>query len=220
MNFTDQTITIAIQKNGRLTLDTIRYLRESGLEFEPYAEKLVCACKNFPLNILYVRNADIPMLVATGAADLGITGKNSVIENKAAVTQLRTLPFGKCRLEIAIPKTSTIVTLTDLQNTTIASSYPISTRKFLQQNNITATILPLRGSVEIAPSLGIASVICDLVYTGKTLAVNGLKPLQTVYESTAILIGNTATQTNRDKQKTMKQLLTKFQKEDICASQN
>lgn len=215
MNYTDQTITIAIQKNGRLTSDTIAFLRESGLEFEPYTEKLVCACKNFPLNILYVRNADIPMLVSTGAVDLGITGKNSLIENQLTVTQLSTLPFGKCRLEIAIPKTSTIRTLSDLQNTTIASSYPVSTRKFLQQNNITATILPLRGSVEIAPILGIASAICDLVYTGNTLAVNGLKPFQTVYESTAVLIGNMCAQTMRDKQETIKLLLTKFQKEDV-----
>lgn len=214
-NIQDNYVTLAIQKNGRLADSSASFLRKAGLDFEPYTKRLLCVCKNFPLNILYVRNADIPMLVSSGAADLGITGRNSLIENRFKVTQLCSLPFGNCSLEIAIPTASNIRSITDLQSTTIASSYPASTRTFLQQNNVTATILPLTGSVEIAPLLGIASAICDLVYTGETLATNGLKPFQTVYTSTAILIGNTLSQANRYKKESMNQLLKKFQRENI-----
>lgn len=191
MKNTKQTnLKIAVQKNGRLSEETLLFLRKSGLEFESYNKRLLCECKNFPLEILYVRDDDIAGYVSSGIADLGIMGQNLLYETRPDVKKLLNLRFGACALTIAIPKDSSITSITELNNATIATSYPNSTRAFLKKNNITATIITLSGSVEIAPTLGIATAISDLRASGSTLAVNDLRPLETIYSSEAVLIMN------------------------------
>ena len=182
------TLRIAIQKSGRLSEGSIALLREMGLEFETYKDRLFVSARNMGVDILFLRDDDIPEYVQDGVAHLGIVGSNVLEERRPAVDQLLKLDFGFCTLKIAVPEESQIDRLQDLTGKRIATSYPEALRRFLAEQKIKATPVFLRGSVEVTPALGVAEAICDLVSTGSTLRTHGLRPIQTVFESRAVLI--------------------------------
>ena len=182
------TVRIAMQKSGRLSEGSIALLREMGLEFETYKDRLFVSARNMPVDILFLRDDDIPEYVQDGVAHLGIVGSNILEERRPTVERLLNLDFGYCTLKIAVPDDSPINRLQDLAGKRIATSYPESLRRFLMEQQIEATPVLLRGSVEVTPALGVAEAICDLVSTGSTLRTHGLRAIQTVFESQAVLI--------------------------------
>lgn len=182
-------IRIAIQKEGRFRNPSLEYLESSGLEFsKENGRTLVVSCKNVDVEILYVRHSDIPQYVQNGAADFAIVGGNVLYEKNFKIKEIKKLDFGKCSLVIAVPLVSQIQKIQDLEGERIATSYPNSLRKFLQKQKINAAIIEIKGSVEVAPAIGLADAICDLTQTGNTLKENSLKPIETLFNSTAILI--------------------------------
>lgn len=181
---------IAIQKNGRLTEDSLGLLRACGLEFEFQKQSLYSPCRNFDLDVLALRDDDIPEYVQDGVADLGIVGENVVKEKQARVRTLVDLGFGGCRLMMSVPQRSAIKSIRNLRGKRIATTYPATLGQFLRANKISAEIIELSGAVELAPTLDVADAICDIVSTGTTARVNGLRPLSTVLESEAVLIAN------------------------------
>ncbi|QJD98017.1 ATP phosphoribosyltransferase [Mucilaginibacter robiniae] len=180
---------IAIQKSGRLNEKSVELLKNCGLNFENYKSSLISPVSNFPLEILFLRDDDIPEYVQDGIADLGIVGENVIQETEVEVTYLQKLGFGKCSLKIAVQNNSSIESLAELDGKSIATTYPVILDKFLKSNNIQADIRTISGSVEISPGLGLSDAICDLVSTGGTLKSNGLKPFADVMSSEAVLIG-------------------------------
>jgi len=201
---------LAIQKNGRLTEETVSFLRSSGLEFESYQQRLFSTCRNFPLEIVYVRDDDISDYVKSGAVDLGVVGQNLINETRPNVRKLLNLRYGFCSLSLAVPKESTIKSVQDLENKTIATSYPSSTEYFFKKRNIKVNIIKIKGSVEITPILGIASAIVDLVSTGSTLALNDLRIIEKLYDSEAVLLANPLSLKNEKKTKEIDKLLLRF----------
>lgn len=180
---------IAIQKSGRLNEKSVQLLKNCGLDFENYKSSLITTVSNFNLEILFLRDDDIPGYVEEGIADLGIVGENVIDETQSKVEYIQRLGFGKCTLKLAVPKDSSIEDLKDLEGKSIATSYPVILKSFLDEYKITADIQTISGSVEIAPGLGLSDAICDIVSTGGTLKSNGLKPFADVRNSEAILIG-------------------------------
>lgn len=185
-----KTLKIAIQKSGRLNEKSVELLKNCGLNFENYKSSLISPVSNFPLEILFLRDDDIPEYVQDGIADLGIVGENVIEETEVEVSYLQRLGFGKCSLKIAVPNNNDINSLSDLGGKAIATTYPVILGKFLQKEGITADIRTISGSVEISPGLGLSDAICDLVSTGGTLKSNGLKPFADVMSSEAVLIGS------------------------------
>ncbi len=191
-----KTLKIAIQKSGRLNEKSVELLKNCGLSFENYKSSLISPVSNFPLEILFLRDDDIPEYVQDGIADLGIVGENVIKETEVNVAYLQKLGFGKCSLKIAVPNNGGIQALADLNGKSIATSYPVILKKFLSENNIAAELRTISGSVEIAPGLGLSDAICDLVSTGGTLKSNGLKPFADVLHSEAVLIGRNGEEEN------------------------
>ena len=185
-------IKIAIQKSGRLSERSGLFLRERGIFLKKYNGSLRETCPNTKVDVLFLRDDDIPSYVEKGAADFGIVGLNVLKEKVNDVKILENLGFANCRLSFAAPKNFPFQSIEDLEGKRIATSYPRSVRKYLDQNDISAEIIVLKGSVELAPALNLADVICDLVATGKTLKQNGLKEIETIFESEAVLIGQKA----------------------------
>src|SRR3989338_2698139 len=188
--FNNGNLKLAIQKEGRLTQDSLAFLRQTGLEFESYQKLLYSSCRNFPLEILYLRDDDIPNYVSTGVVDLGIAGQNILSEKREPVKKLLNLRFGFCSLVIAVPKDSPIKILSDLNGKRIATSYPNSSKVFFKKNNIQADLVQVRGSVEITPAIGVADAIIDLTSTGSTLILQDLRVLTKIYDSEAVLVAN------------------------------
>ncbi|MDB4918992.1 ATP phosphoribosyltransferase [Mucilaginibacter sp.] len=184
-----KTLKIAIQKSGRLNEKSVELLKNCGLSFENYKSSLISPVSNFPLEILFLRDDDIPEYVQDGIADLGIVGENVIQETEVKVSYLQRLGFGKCSLKIAVPNTDDIQSLAELNGKSIATTYPVILGKFLKEKGITSDIRTISGSVEISPGLGLSDAICDLVSTGGTLKSNGLKPFADVMSSEAMLIG-------------------------------
>ena len=184
-----KTLKIAIQKSGRLNEKSVELLKNCGLDFDNYKSSLISGVSNFPLEILFLRDDDIPEYVQDGIADLGIVGENVIQETEAEVSYLQRLGFGKCSLKIAIPNSYDIEDVSELSGKSIATTYPVILGKYLKEKNINAEIRTISGSVEISPGLGLSDAICDLVSTGGTLKSNGLKPFCNVMSSEAILIG-------------------------------
>ena len=184
-----KTLKIAIQKSGRLNEKSVELLKNCGLNFENYKSSLISPVSNFPLEILFLRDDDIPEYVQDGIADLGIVGENVIQETEVNVSYLQKLGFGKCSLKIAVPNNSVISDIADLNGKSIATTYPVILKKHLQDLGITADIRTISGSVEISPGLGLSDAICDLVSTGGTLKSNGLVPFSDVMSSEAVLIG-------------------------------
>jgi ATP phosphoribosyltransferase len=202
-----KTLKIAIQKSGRLNEKSVELLKNCGLNFENYKSSLISPVSNFPLEILFLRDDDIPEYVQDGIADLGIVGENMIEETEVEVNYLQRLGFGKCTLKIAVPNNSDVNTLADLGGKSIATSYPAILGKFLAKNNIQSDIRMISGSVEISPGLGLADAIFDIVSTGGTLKSNGLKPFADVMSSEAILIGNK----NIENQDLIEELIARIQ---------
>ena len=186
----NKNLKLAVQKEGRLTTETLEFLRNAGLEFESYKQKLFSLCRNFPLETLYVRDDDIPDYVEKGIVDLGIVGLNILNEKKQKVKKLLDLGFGFCSLVVAVPKESNINSIKDLKGKTIATSYPQSSKDFFRENGISTELVEISGSVEIAPALGVAQAIVDLTSSGSTMALNDLRLLTKIYDSEAQLIAN------------------------------
>ena len=180
---------IAIQKSGRLHEDSIRLLKECGIDISNGGNKLKSTASNFPLEVYFLRDDDIPQYVEDAVADIGIVGENVVYEKKKDVEVLEKLGFGKCRLSIAIEKTENY-SRSGLNGKRIATSYPVILQEFLSRHQVTAEIHEISGSVEIAPGIGLADAICDLVSSGSTLLTNGLKEAETILESQSVLIRN------------------------------
>lgn len=193
-----KTLKIAIQKSGRLNEKSVEILKNCGLSFENYKSSLISTVTNFPLEILFLRDDDIPEYVQDGIADLGIVGENVITEVDADVTYLQKLGFGRCTLKIAIPNESEITDISGLEGKAIATSYPVILEKYLKENKVNAVVRTISGSVEIGPGLGLSDAICDIVSTGGTLKSNGLKPFAEVMKSEAVLIGSKGTELNPD----------------------
>ncbi len=169
-----KTLKIAIQKSGRLNEKSVELLKNCGLSFDNYKSSLITNVSNFPLEILFLRDDDIPEYVQDGIADLGIVGENVIQETQVEVSYIQRLGFGKCALKIAVPNAHQFSDVAELNGKSIATTYPVILGKFLKEKGVTADIRTISGSVEISPGLGLSDAICDLVSTGGTLKSNGL----------------------------------------------
>ena len=179
---------LAIQKSGRLHEDSIKLLKECGIDIENGVNKLKAVATNFPLELFFLRDDDIPQYVEDGVADIGFVGENVVYEKAKKVEVAYALGFGKCRLSFAVNKNESFTGPAFLAGKKIATSYPVLVQKYLNENKIQAEIHEISGSVEIAPGIGLADVICDLVSSGSTLFMNGLIEADTILNSQAVLI--------------------------------
>jgi ATP phosphoribosyltransferase len=178
---------LAIQKSGRLSEESIKLIKECGIEFSSGGGTLKSVAHNFPLEVLFLRDDDIPGYVADGVADIGIVGENVAVETRKKLTTVRQLGFSTCRLSIGVPKGMEFTSKESLNGMRIATSYPNILSDYLFENNIKASIHEISGSVEIAPGIGLADAICDIVSSGSTLISNGLKETEVVFRSQAIL---------------------------------
>ncbi|MFA6597582.1 MAG: ATP phosphoribosyltransferase [Ignavibacteriaceae bacterium] len=211
MNITNNgNLKLAVQKKGRLTDKSIELLKLCGIDIENYAERLVVSSSSFPLDLLLLRDDDIPEYVQDGVADIGIVGENVIVEKKAKVEMLHKLGFGKCKIMLAAPENLHFENLKDINNKTIATSYPNILQTFLDQNNLKAKTIEISGSVEIAPALGVADLICDIVSTGTTLMMNKLKKSFTVFESQAALICSDVLLKDEKKNEILNELLRRI----------
>ena len=181
---------IAVQSKGRLYEDTMGLLTEAGIKLSSAKRTLLIPARNFPVEILFLRDDDIPDSVSSGVADIGIVGKNECMEKEKQARIVKNLGFSKCRLSLAIPKDEEYQGLEWFSGRKIATSYPVILNKFLKDNHINADIHVITGSVEIAPGIGLADAIFDIVSSGSTLVSNRLKEVEVVVESEAILIAN------------------------------
>ncbi|MCQ2118820.1 MAG: ATP phosphoribosyltransferase [Bacteroidales bacterium] len=181
---------IAIQAKGRLSEDSLELLREAGIQVDDTKRKFLSQSRNFPAELLFLRDDDIPQAVALGVADIGIVGYNEVLEREQDVDVLEKLGFGPCRISLAIPKTEEYTGLEWFNGKRIATSYPNILGKFLKDNGIEAQIFVITGSVEIAPTVGMSDAIFDIVSSGGTLVSNGLKEVEKVVFSEAVVVGN------------------------------
>lgn len=202
-------IRLAIQAKGRLNEESVALLAEAGVAIEESKRKLLTQSNDFPLEVLYLRDDDIPQAVAMGVADVGIVGLNEVEEKGFDVDIAHKLGFGKCRISLAVPKSEEYNGLSYFNGKRIATSYPVILSKFFKENNINAEIHEIAGSVEIAPSVGMADAIFDIVSSGGTLVTNGLREVGKVMFSEAVLIANK--NLNEEKQQLLSQLLFRFE---------
>ncbi|MBN8877158.1 MAG: ATP phosphoribosyltransferase [Sphingobacteriales bacterium] len=197
-------IKIAIQKSGRLHEDSVRLFKECGIDISNGGNKLKSSASNFPLDVYFLRDDDIPQYVEDAVADAGIVGENVVYEKKKEVEVLEQLGFGKCRLSIAVSRNEPYDRQA-LAGKRIATSYPVILQDYLTKHNIAAEIHEISGSVEIAPGIGLAEAICDLVSSGSTLLTNGLQEAETILHSQAVLIRNKSL--NAEQQQILQRLL-------------
>ncbi|MCK5135070.1 MAG: ATP phosphoribosyltransferase [Bacteroidales bacterium] len=181
---------IAIQKSGRLSEKSLALLKEAGISINNGSRKLLSVAQSFPLEVIYLRDDDIPQYVEDGVAHIGIVGENEFAEKACAVDLVERLGFSRCRLSIAIPKSESYGGIEDMDGKRIATSYPVILEKYLGEHGIKADLHVLSGSVEIAPSIGLADAIFDIVSSGSTLISNGLREVETVMHSEAVVIAN------------------------------
>jgi len=179
---------IAVQKSGRLSEDSINLLKRCGVKFNNGLGKLKSEAENFPVEIYFLRDDDIPEYVADGVADVGIVGENVLTEAGKSVDSIEKLGYGKCRLSLAVPKNFAYDSLKDFDGKRVATTYPKILSAFFAENKVNADIHTISGSVEIAPSIGLADAVCDLVSSGSTLFTNGLREVETIMQSEAVLI--------------------------------
>lgn len=181
---------LAIQKSGRLNEDSLKLLKDCGLKVNNGKDQLKVIIPNFPVELLYLRNSDIPQYIEDGTADIGIVGENLLLEKQKDVETVRQLGFSKCRVSLAVPKEVDDNSLEYFNGKRIATSYPVTLKSFLDKNNIKADIHTISGSVEIAPNIGLADGVCDIVSSGSTLFKNGLVETQVILKSEAVLVKN------------------------------
>lgn len=196
---------LALQKSGRLSEKSLKLLEECGIKISNGTRKLKAVSSNFPLEILFLRDDDIPQYVEQGVADIGILGLNEVLEQQKQIETLQKLGFAQCRLSLAIPKEENYNGIQYFENKKIATSYPEILSNYFQEKNINAQIEKIGGSVEIAPGIGLSDAIFDIISTGSTLLTNGLKEVETVVESEAVLVSNT--DLSEEKKDILKKLL-------------
>jgi ATP phosphoribosyltransferase len=206
----NENLKLAIQKKGRLTEKSMELIKSCGVEIDQYSERLVVPAYNFPLEILFLRDDDIPEYVQDGVADIGIVGENVVVSKNAQTEIVEKLGFGKCSLMMAAPENVTIKTIKDIEGKTIATSFPRIVQNYLNENKINAKVIEISGSVEIAPALGVADMICDIVSTGNTLMMNKLKKSISVFESQAVLIRSANKELNQSKKEYLNNLLRRI----------
>jgi ATP phosphoribosyltransferase len=179
---------IAVQKSGRLYEDSVQLLKECGIDLRNVKDRLRTVSENFPLEVFFLRDDDIPEYVEDGVADIGIVGQNVLLEKGRKVNTVESLGFGKCRLSIAVPKAFDYGGVKDLEGKRIATSYPSLVKSYLSDNHVNASIHEISGSVEIAPGIGLSDAVADLVSSGGTLFMNGLKEVDIILESQAVMI--------------------------------
>jgi len=207
---------IAIQKKGRLNEESITLLKNCGINIENGKDQLKVKASNFPIEILYLRNADIPQYLEDGVVDIAIIGENLLIEKEKKIEVIEKLGFSKCRVSLAVGKDITDESLNYFQGKRIATSYPNTVKSFFKKNGIEADVHVISGSVEIAPSIGLAEGICDIVSSGSTLFKNGLKETQVILKSEAVLAKSKTL--SYDKEEILSQLL--FRIKSILSAQN
>lgn len=181
-------IRIAIQKSGRLNQDSLRLLKDCGISIDNGKDQLKASARNFPMEVFFLRNGDIPQYMRDGVVDIAILGENLLIEKGNELEVIEKLGFSKCRVSIAIPKGSHFSGIKDLEGKKIATSYPKTVKAFLEENRIKADLHIINGSVEIAPNIGLADAICDIVSSGSTLFKNNLKEVIEIKTSQAVLV--------------------------------
>lgn len=196
---------LALQKSGRLSEKSLKLLEECGIKISNGTRKLKAVSSNFPLEILFLRDDDIPQYVEQGVADIGILGLNEVLEQKKQIQTIQKLGFAQCRLSLAIPKEESYIGIQYFEGKKIATSYPEILSNYFQEKSINAQIEKIGGSVEIAPGIGLSDAIFDIISTGSTLLTNGLKEVETVVESEAVLVSNN--NLTDDKKDILKKLL-------------
>ncbi len=184
----NRSLRLAIQKSGRLSEKSLELLKAAGVRIDNYSRQLLVKAQNFDLEILFIRDDDIPEYVQDGVADIGIVGENEILEAKKDLNIVEKLGFGKCRLSIAVPKDFQYESLKDLEEKNIATSYPVILENFLSKQNINANVHKISGAVEITPNINLADAIFDIVSTGSTLISNGLKEVEEVIKSEAVLV--------------------------------
>ncbi|HXK59441.1 MAG TPA: ATP phosphoribosyltransferase [Acidobacteriota bacterium] len=211
MKLNGDNLKMAVQRKGRLAEPSLQLLKSIGMDFDYHEGKLFAPCRSFPLDLLFLRDDDIPEYVQDGVTDLGIVGLNVVQERGAVVAQLDCLEFGVCSLSIAVPRKSSFKTIFDLEGKRIATSHAAILARFLEQKGVRAKIIPISGSVEIAPGLDVADAICDLVSTGSTLRMNDLEPIELVLKSEAVLIANPVSLKDPRKKQLIDRLRIRFQ---------
>lgn len=202
-------LTIAIQNKGRLNEDTVALLKDAGISASASHRKLISDAKGFPLHVLYLRDDDIPQAVAMGVADIGVVGLNEVLEKEQDVDVRMNLGFGGCRLSLAVPKNIEYPGLNWFEGKRVATSYPLILRNFFAENNIRAFVHEIAGSVEVAPAVGMADAIFDIVSSGGTLIQNGLREEDVVIRSEAVLIANPSL--DEEKERDLAKLMFRFQ---------
>lgn len=199
----EKRIRIAVQKSGRLNDDSLKLLKECGITIDTGEDRLKVSAINFPMDVFFLRNSDIPQYVEDGVADIAIIGENLLVEKQHKVKVIKRLGFSRCKVSLAIPKSETYDGLGYFNGKRLATSYPNTLKQFLDDKGLTAEIHEISGSVEIAPNIGLADGICDIVSTGSTLFKNGLKEVEVIHRSEAILIAgdrlDTGIQTLLDK---------------------
>jgi ATP phosphoribosyltransferase len=188
---------LAVPNKGRLVEPTLALLHDTGLVFEEHDRSLVARVQNFDLDILFVRTSDVVEFVGDGVADLGITGLDLLTETGSALPVTRALGYGRCRLAVAVPGDTPIQAVDDLAGLRVATAHPNATRSFFSSREIPVEVIALSGAVEVAPRLGLAEAIVDLVSTGSTLAMNGLRAIEDVLASEAVLVANAETTNGR-----------------------
>lgn len=181
-------IRLAVQKSGRLNEDSLQLLKDCGISIDNGKDQLKAAARNFPMEVFFLRNGDIPQYLRDGVVDLAILGENLLEEKGNDIETIEQLGFSKCRVSIAVPKEKEFNSIQDLAGKRIATSYPNTVRTFLKKNNITADLHIINGSVEIAPNIGLADAICDIVSSGSTLFKNNLKEVAEISRSQAVLV--------------------------------
>ena len=209
-------IKVAIQKSGRLSEDSLKLFKECGIKINNGERKLKAIASNFPIEFLYLRDDDIPGYVEDGVADLGIIGQNVLIESARSIKEIKSLGFSKCRLSLAVPKEVHYSDVTYFEGKSIATSYPVLLGQYLIEKGVKADIHEISGSVEIAPGIGLAEGICDIVSSGSTLLSNGLKEVDVVMRSEAVMVANQ--DLTDEKEKLVRQLL--FRIDAVLAGRN
>ncbi len=195
---------IAIQKSGRLNKDSLELLGKCGIKIDNYKDQLKAYSSNFPIEVYFLRNSDIPKYINDGVVDLAIIGENLLIEKDYDIEIFQKLGFSKCKVSIALPESKEFNSINDLNGLKIATSYPNTLKKFLEKKQIKSSIHVINGSVEIAPNIGLSDAICDIVSSGSTLYKNNLKEVYVLHKSQAVLAGNENVIQNN------KELLDKF----------
>lgn len=213
----DNRLKLAIQRSGRLTEHSISLLKQIGISFESYGQRLFSRARNFPLAILYARDDDIPDYVDLQTVDLGIVGRNLVHEQGSDVVEISSLGFGYCELVIAVPNDSEFNRPEDLLRARIATSYPESARKFFNEIGGSPDIVKISGSVEVAPALGVADAIVELTATGSSLQLNDLRSIHTILESEAVLIANPASLDDPQKRENIDRLKMRIEAVDAAS---